>query len=223
VSSVHCSTTPSLNAPPREEQNPEPPRSTYREILKSTALVGGSQVINIGMGIVRTKAMAMLLGPAGFGLAGLYMSVATLTQSVAGMGINNSGVRQIAQAAGTGDAARIARTAYVLRRTSIMVGVLGAIILLLLAAPISMITFGSYERTNGVRVLAAAVFLNLVSAGQGALIQGLRRISDLAKMSVLGALFGTLATIPLVYFFRHDGVVPSLVDACDIMVVQPED
>ena len=60
-------------------------------------------------------------------------------------------------------------------------------------------------------VLAAAVFLNIISAGQSALIQGMRRISDLAKMSVLGALFGTLATIPLVYFFREDGVAPSLV------------
>lgn len=209
--SVQYTSTESLEVSRRETLDQKPPTSTYRAILRSTALVGGSQVINIGIGIVRTKAMAMLLGPAGFGLAGLYMSVATLTQSVAGMGVNSSGVRQIAQAAGTGDATRIAGTAYILRRTSLVLGLLGAIILVLLAAPISVITFGSGERSSDVRVLAAAVFLNLVSAGQGALIQGLRRISDLAKVSVLGALIGTLATIPLVYFFRQDGVVPSLV------------
>ena len=55
----------------------EPPQAdekSYSQILKSTALVGGSSVVNIAMGIVRTKAMAMLLGPAGFGLAGLYMA-----------------------------------------------------------------------------------------------------------------------------------------------------
>ena len=45
--------------------------------------------------------MALLLGPSGFGLAGLYLSVASVTQSIAGMGINSSGVRQIAEAVGS--------------------------------------------------------------------------------------------------------------------------
>ena len=69
--------------------------------------------------------MALLLGPSGFGLAGLYMSVANLTQSAAGMGINSSGVRQIAEATGTEDAKRIACTTEVLRRTSVVLGLLG--------------------------------------------------------------------------------------------------
>src|SRR5882762_3886931 len=97
-------------------------KRSYGQILKSSALVGGSSVLNIAIGIVRTKAMAMLLGPAGFGLFGLYGSIANLTQSIAGMGINSSGVRQIAEAAGSGDKARIAQTAAVLRRTSIVLG-----------------------------------------------------------------------------------------------------
>jgi PST family polysaccharide transporter len=39
----------------------------------------------------------------------------------------------------------------------------------------------------------------------------MRRISDLAKVAVLGALFGTLITIPMVYWLRERGIVPSLV------------
>src|SRR6266702_1746070 len=109
---------------------PETGSDTYGQILESSALIGGSSVLNIAIGIVRTKAMAMLLGPAGFGLFGLYGSIANLTQSIAGMGINSSGVRQIAEAAGSGDNARIAQTAAVLRRTSIVLGGLGAILLL---------------------------------------------------------------------------------------------
>ena len=54
--------------------------------------------MNIGIGIVRTKAMAILLGPAGFGLFGIYNSVANISQTLAGMGVNSSGVRQIAEA-----------------------------------------------------------------------------------------------------------------------------
>ena len=39
----------------------------------------------------------------------------------------------------------------------------------------------------------------------------MRRISDMAKMGILGTLFGTLISIPVVYFLREEGVVLSLV------------
>ena len=68
-------------------------------------------------------------------------------------------------------------------------------------------------------LLSIAVFFSLVSAGQGALIQGMRRIADLAKMNVLGALFGVCTAIPLVYFFREKGVVPSLVSVAAMTIL----
>jgi Polysaccharide biosynthesis protein. len=104
-------------------------KHTYGQILKSSAVIGGSSMLNIIIGIIRTKAMAMLLGPSGVGLMGLYGSITDLTISVAGMGINSSGVRQIAEAVGSDDTERIARTAAVLRRISILLGVLGAFFL----------------------------------------------------------------------------------------------
>ncbi len=50
---------------------------------------------------------------------GLYGSIADVAHSIAGMGVNSSGVRQIAEAVGTGETERIARTVAVLRRTSV--------------------------------------------------------------------------------------------------------
>lgn len=196
-----------------------PEKHTYSQILKSSAVIGGSSILNIAIGIVRTKAMAVFLGPAGFGLMGLYGSIADLAQSIAGMGISGSGVRQIAEAVGTGDTERIARTVVVLRRTSVVLGVLGAILLVALSRQVSVLTFGSEQHTAAVALLALAVFFRLVSLGQGALIQGMRRISDLARMGVLGALFGTIISILLVYFLRERGVVPSLVGIAAMSVV----
>ena len=184
---------------------------TYGQILKSSALVGGSSMLNIAIGILRTKAMAMLLGPAGFGLTGLYGSVADLSISVAGMGINSSGVRQIAEAVGSDDRERIALTTAVLRRSSIVLGLLGAALLVVFSRQVSRLTFGNDQHAAAISLLSIAVFFRLVSAGQGALIQGMRRIADLAKMGVLGAFFGTVVSIPVVYFFREKGVVPYLV------------
>jgi len=186
-------------------------KHTYDQILKSSALIGGSQAITIAIRIVRTKAMAVLLGPAGVGLIGVYESIANLAQSIAGMGINSSGVRQIAEAVGTGETDRIARTVAVLRRTSVLLGILGAGLLVVLSRQVSILTFGSDQHATAVALLSLAVCFGLVSGGQGAMIQGMRRISDLARMGVLGTLFGTIISIPVVYFMGERGVVPSLV------------
>jgi O-antigen/teichoic acid export membrane protein len=95
---------------------------SHGEILKSSTLVGGPSAVNIAIGIVRTKVMARLLGPAGVGLMGLYASIAGLARSIAGMGINSSGVEQIAEAVGSADTKGIGRTVTVLRRPSMLLG-----------------------------------------------------------------------------------------------------
>ncbi|MEQ1636190.1 MAG: O-antigen translocase [Methylococcales bacterium] len=186
-------------------------KHTYGQILKSSAMIGGSSMLNIVIGIFRTKVMAMLLGPSGVGLMGLYSSILDLMVSIVGMGINNSGVRQIAEAVGSGDTERVARTAAVLRRVSILLGLFGAVFLIGFSVPLSRLTFGNDQHAIAVSLLSIAVFFSLLTAGQGALIQGMRRISDMAKMGILGTLFGTFITIPTIYFLREDGVAPSLV------------
>lgn len=167
--------------------------------------------MTIAVGIIRTKVMALMLGPAGFGMLSVYGSIVTLAQTLAGMGINSSGVREIAEAAGSNDNNHIHRTTQVLRRISILLGLLGAVSLVIFSRPISRLTFGTSAHSPEVAALSFAVFFALVSAGQGALIQGMRRIADLARMGVAGAVLGTLLSIPLVYFFRDRGVVPSLI------------
>lgn len=191
-----------------------PPSSaahTCGQILRSTALIGGSSVATMALGVARTKAIALLLGPAGVGLLGLYGSIVDLAQSLAGLGVSDSGVRQIAAAAGSGEADRIARTAVVLRRTSFVIGGFGALLLVVFSEEISTLTFGGAHQATAVALLSVAVFLRLVAAAQAALLQGLRRISDLARLGAWAALFGTLVTIPAVYYLREEGIALSLV------------
>lgn len=186
-------------------------KHTYGQILRSSAWIGASSVLDIGFRIVRTKAMALLLGPAGVGLLGLYTSIAELAQSVAGMGVNSSGVRQIAQAVGSGDEQRIARTITVVRRTSVVLGALGAAFLVLYSRQVATLTFGGAEHGVSVALLSIAVFLRLVAAAQGAVLQGMRRIADLARMAAWGAFSGTVISIPLVYLYGEAGIVPSII------------
>jgi antigen flippase len=199
--------TPSYSPTPTDA----PQRHTYGQILKSSLLIGGSSVLEIGIGIIRTKANALLLAPAGFGIIGIYGSILSLGQSIAGMGVNSSGVREIAAAVGSGDTQRVARTAAVLRRASVVLGLLGALSLFALARPVSKFTFDSYDHVAAVALLSLGLLFEIVSDGQKALIQGLRRIPDLAALKVLGGAFGTLLSVTLIYLLRERGIALALV------------
>ena len=79
--------------------------ASYRQILRSSVIIGGASVVNIFVGLLRIKVAAVLLGPAGVGLIGLLTSLASTASAVAGLGFGNVGTRQIAEAAGRSDAA----------------------------------------------------------------------------------------------------------------------
>jgi antigen flippase len=184
---------------------------SYRRVLQSSFIIGGSSIIDVGFRVARTKVFALLLGPAGMGLLGLYTAIMELTRSIAGLGLNNSGVRRIAEAAGAGDPLPIARTIKVLRRIAPLLGAMGALALLALCHQVSQLSFGNIQNAGWVALLALAVFFAQVSAAQTALVQGMGRVADVARISVLGSLFGTIFSIVLVIILRESGVVPSLV------------
>jgi PST family polysaccharide transporter len=163
------------------------------------------------MGIIRIKVLALLLGPAGIGLVGLYTASTDLIGTITGVGIGSSGVRQIAEATGAKDEKKIARTIIALRRSSVTSGALGMLVVLALCVPLSRLTFGDRQHTWGMALMSLTLLFVGISAGQIALLQGLRKIKDLAWSRALGALFGTLATIALIYLLREDGIVPYLV------------
>jgi PST family polysaccharide transporter len=194
-------------------------KHSYGQILRSSATIGGASVVNVAIGVVRTKVMALLLGPAGIGLLGLYMLIADLARSISGVGINSSGVRQIAEAAGSGDVNRIARSAGALRAISLVLAVLGAGLMAAFSAEISILTFGDAQHAGAVALLSLAVCFQLIADGRAALIQGMRRISDLARMSVLSALFGTIVSVPIVYLQGRDGVALALVASATTILI----
>ena len=186
-------------------------RSTHTQIFKSTLVVGASSAVGVIFSIIRNKAVALMLGPDGVGLMGLYGALIDIAQSLASMGVQSSGVRQIAEATATNDDRTIARTSMVVSRISLLLGIVGTVLLLVAAIPLSVLTFGDHQHGAGIALLSVAVALRIVSGGQMALLQGLRRISSIAMINVLGAFAGTLATVILIFLFGVAGIVPSII------------
>ncbi len=189
------------------------PKDTRGQILKSSAVIGGSTAITVALKFLRNKVVALLLGPSGIGLLGLYQSIADLTRAAVGLGVSSSGVRQIAEAVGTNDSSRVAATITTLRRLSLALGIIGAALLVGFSGPVARFTFGAPEHRFSVILLSVAVLLTCVSDSQAAVLQGLRRIKSLALVNILGAAFGALLGVPLIYFWGERAVAPSIVVA----------
>lgn len=193
--------------------------ASFRGILKASALIGASSVINVGLGAVRMKAVALMLGPAGIGLLGALGMVLELARSIAQFGLNGSGVRQIAEAASSGDDRRLAVTVLVLRRAIIACALLGAALLAACSAAVSRLTFGTDEHAASIALLAVGLFMGVMASGQNALLQGMRRVADQAKITVYGALLGTIATVSIIYVAGERGIAASLVATAAAMIL----
>ncbi|MEI6564446.1 MAG: O-antigen translocase [bacterium] len=187
------------------------PSSSYRSVLKSTSVIGGSSLINMVIGMVRTKFVAVLLGPSGVGLMTVYTAISGMVSTVSSMGIDTSGVRTIAEAHGDRDEDRIARTVTTLLRIVWLTGILGLLTMILGCAVLSRLSFGTTDHALPIAVLGITVLLGNVTIGQTCLLQGTRRISVMAKVGIIGALNGTVLSIPCFCLWGVRGIVPGLI------------
>lgn len=196
-----------------------PEGSTYEEALRATSVIGGAEGVTYLIGLIRTKAVAVLLGPSGVGLIALYANYMQYLQTLAGLGMASSGVRQVAEAVGSGDAAKIALTVRTLRRACWCAGVFVVILAVVLARPASQWSLGSTESAVAFALLGVAGFLQILSGGQAAALQGFRRIGDLARVKVYAIAATTVVAITAYCFFGEGGIIPVLICAAAIQLL----
>ncbi len=161
-------------------------------------------------GMVRTKAAAIMIGSAGIGLLSNFTIIQTLISTVSGLGIQSSAVRDIANAEATGQRKSIARSALALYRLCWLTGLAGSIAMLSFSSLFSAWVFGSENYAEAIAVLGITILLNSLSGGLLAVIQGMQRIGDLARVNVLSAGTSSFLTIGLYAWLGLRGIVPAL-------------
>ena len=179
--------------------------------MKATSIFGGVQVFNILISILRSKVIAVLLGPAGIGIAGLFSSTILLIGSLTNFGLGISAVKDIASANESQDDHKVAKVVAVVRRLVWFTAFLGGLVTLFLSPWLSELTFGNKEYTYAFIWLSLTVMFNQVTSGQHVLLQGLRRLNDLAKSNMIGSGLALVVSVPLYYYLSIDGIVPALV------------
>ena len=150
-------------------------QSAYRQIFKATSIFGGVQVFNILISVIKLKVVAVLLGPGGIGLLGMLNSTLDVIKTITGLGLSSSAVKEVSQAAGSGDILKVSSILKTLRRWLYLTGILGFLVTLTLAPYLSRWTFGNEDYTWSFVWLSVVLFLAALSSGQLAALQGLRK------------------------------------------------
>jgi O-antigen/teichoic acid export membrane protein len=182
-------------------------KASYRRILRSSSIIGGASFLNIAIGILRTKILAVLLGPVGVGLTSLYSGLMLTAATFGTMGIGTIGTRQIADAASRNDARALSIARRAMFWGTMLLGAAGALVVWSLRGLLAVHVLGGAQHSTAVGWLSLGVAFSVAGASQAALIQGMRRIGDLAKLSVYGALFNTVLGIALLWRWRIAGLV----------------
>lgn len=181
--------------------------SSYRTILRSSSIIGGAQVITISASLLKMKAAAVLLGPAGVGLVGLYMNLMQTASTVASLGVGNSGTRQIAAAHAQGDAMALGRTRRALFWGTAALALLGAALVWLCRGLMAEHVLGDTRLAGDVGWLALGVALTVAAGAQSALLTGTRHVGDLARISVGVGLLGTLLGVGAMWLWGSHAVI----------------
>lgn len=184
---------------------------TYKSIFKSTFLFAFVKVFTILTKLIVNKSAALFLGTAGLGLIGLLQTTINLVATLCGLGISKSAIRDISANNTSGNKRKLFKVISITNALIFLSSFLGAMITIVMSSALSRLTFGNEGHSISFLFLSIAVFFTILNEGKLAILTGMRKLTYLAKASILGCIFGITPAVPLYYYFGQDGIVPSLI------------
>lgn len=173
-------------------------------------MYGFFQILNVILGVIRSKLTALLLGAEGVGIIGLMQSIIDLARSTAGLGLDASAIKEIA-AINESNTEEKQKTLYTVNILYFGTAALGALGCILFSGILSKWAFGSEEYQIPIILLALAVVFVTLTAWVVASLQGLRKVKYMAYASTAGSLLSFIVLVPAYYFFRLNGIVPMFI------------
>lgn len=183
--------------------------NSYGSILKGISIFGGVQVFQILINLVRGKFVAMFLGPDGMGISSIFSTSSNTIIRSSSLGMNLAIVREAAELRDDKD--KLAELLAVAGKIISLTALGGALLCVLFSNLLSTLSFGSADYAWQFVLLSLAIYFSVAGAGKLSLLQGLHEVKRVAGASLVGALTGLCAGVPLYYFWGDKGIVPAIV------------
>lgn len=181
--------------------------STTKKVLKALGVFGGVQGLGILAGVLRAKCAALWIGPAGVGIMTLFVQAVETLSALTQLNLRQSAVREISQAPSPESKRRVAS---VTRHLGLILGLAGAVVMLLMAPLFSRWAFGNGDMAWIFRLMSLVMLMTSATGADLAVLQGLSRLKALASASLWGSLAGTALLVAALWFWRMDGIPAAL-------------
>ena len=178
----------------------------FARILRSSALMGGAQVVTLAMAFLRSKLIAVLIGPSGIGLMGVFSAFNANVSTVAGWGLGTSAVRTVAGAAEDERARKVAAV----RLFGCRLTWASCFGVLLLVLPVSYLTFKSLDYSLELLIAGLAVPCVVATGMWTALLQARGHVGSMARTQMASSVVGLLIGLPFIYYFSSVGIALSI-------------
>ena len=186
-------------------------RSLYRNSFAATLLFSGVQIYSIIIRVVKSKFVAVLIGPGGMGIMSLLQTTTETIAAATNFGLKTSSVKNIAAANRDGNQEVIAKTITALRRLILCTGLLGMLICAILAPVWSNTSFGNNTYVWSFVFVSVIILFDQLNNGELALLQGTQQKKKLARANIIGQTLNAVLTIPLYYIWGLQAIVATLV------------
>ena len=191
-----------MNSPPSVDPAAHPQNNrSHGRAVRTSAIVGGAQVVSIAVGLARIKFAALVLGPSGIGVIGLLQNLLQTASTFAAFGVGTAGTRQIAETSTNPGRHRVVRQS--LTAVTLSCALAGAAATLLLSRPVARFALADEGKASMVAWLSVGVFLSVVTMGQNALLIGLQRIGDSARQNVIASIAAAVFSVVAIAVFRE--------------------
>ncbi len=179
-------------------------KASYRQILKSTSIVGGATVASLVFGLVRSKVLALLVGPAGIGLFGVLNVLFNTGTTVAGLNLQSTGIRQVG--ATPADSPERARAETALWLFAWLAAVVGGFAFWLFERFVYVPVTPALSGGPSFPWIALAVGLSTLNGAQLVLLQVYGKIAGIAYVRLLGSFLSMILAVLAVYLLGTTGL-----------------
>ena len=184
---------------------------SYQHVLKYTGLFGGVQGLIILIGLVRNKAMALLLGAGGMGFNALMMSVQTFAAQATNLGLSFGAVPKLSEVYEQDNQGQLDYYVQVIRLWSMIAAVLGLLFCVVASGLVDNLTFTWGNHTLHYAMLGLSVAMLAIAGGETAVLKATRRMGSLVRVQIFGAIGAVVLSVPLYYYWGQSGIVPAIV------------
>lgn len=181
------------------------PNKQKINIVKSSFITGLSSIASLMIGLIKTKSIALMLGPSGIGALGLLFTLLGVITALFGLGLGTSGVRELSSLNSKHKTYR--KVNYSLFTLCLTLGISATVLSFLFRGQLTHLFDNAVEDTSLTLMVGLGVTFNLLSLALNSSFQSRRQIIVMAKIRVISAVFSAAIGILAIYYLKEQGII----------------